>query len=106
MDDIHRIIEVLGICDQNSVLATIIHVEGSAYRKEGTTMLFQEDGTQIGTLSGGCLEADLALRAEDIMMGRDNQMFIFNMRDEDDLLWGLGLFIFSVQWSNFRNLEW
>lgn len=92
MEEIHQIIEALRVSDEKSVLATIIHVEGSSYRKEGTTMLFQENGIQIGTLSGGCLEADLALRAEDIMKNQDkyNQMFIFDMRDEDDLSWGQG----------------
>jgi xanthine dehydrogenase accessory factor len=35
-------------------LATIIQVEGSAYRKEGTSMLFKGDGTRIGLLSAGC----------------------------------------------------
>ena len=90
MEDIHRIIEAMQATNFNCVLATIIQVEGSAYRKEGTTMLFQEDGTQVGTLSGGCLEADLALRAADILKGGYKRMFVFDMRSEDDLSWGQG----------------
>jgi len=90
MDGIHRIIEALRVSGSNHVLATIIRVEGSAYLKEGTTMLFREDGTQIGILSGGCLEADLAHRAADVLDGGHNRMLIYDMRDEDDLSWGQG----------------
>lgn len=88
MEEIHRIIKALEANEQKVVLATIIHVEGSAYRREGTTMLFQEGGKRVGTLSGGCLESDLALRAEEIMKDGSKQMFVYDMREEDDLSWG------------------
>jgi len=45
------------------VLATIIAVEGPSYRKPGTTMLLTKDGRRAGTVSGGCLEAEVARRA-------------------------------------------
>jgi xanthine/CO dehydrogenase XdhC/CoxF family maturation factor len=45
------------------VLATIIAVEGSSYRKPGALMLLAEDGRRAGTVSGGCLEAEVAQRA-------------------------------------------
>lgn len=59
LEEIHRILEAVQRTVLRSVLATITQVEGSAYRKEGTSMLFLEDGTQIGVLSAGCLEAHL-----------------------------------------------
>jgi xanthine/CO dehydrogenase XdhC/CoxF family maturation factor len=45
------------------VLATIVAVEGSSYRKPGARMLLAQDGRRAGTVSGGCLEAEVARRA-------------------------------------------
>lgn len=46
-----------------SVLATVVHVKGSAYRRPGARMLILPNGTRIGTISGGCLEGDVARKA-------------------------------------------
>ena len=46
-----------------AVLATVVKVTGSAYRRPGARMLFPEDGDPVGMVSGGCLEGDLAERA-------------------------------------------
>jgi len=40
-----------------SVLATIVQCLGSSPQKEGSKMLVRDDGTIVGTLGGGCLEA-------------------------------------------------
>lgn len=45
------------------VLATVVAVEGSSYRKPGARMLLAQDGRRAGTVSGGCLEAEVAHRA-------------------------------------------
>jgi len=45
------------------VLATIVAVEGSSYRKPGAKMLLAADGRRAGTVSGGCLEAAVAKKA-------------------------------------------
>jgi xanthine dehydrogenase accessory factor len=45
------------------VLATVVAVEGSSYRKPGAQMLLAQDGRRVGTVSGGCLEAEVAQRA-------------------------------------------
>ncbi len=49
--------------DQDFVLATIVAVEGSGYRKPGARMLIASDGRRAGTISGGCLEAEVAKKA-------------------------------------------
>ncbi|WCN36275.1 XdhC family protein [Aneurinibacillus uraniidurans] len=90
MDDIHRILEAIKHSSERSALATIIHVEGSAYRKEGTSMLFQESGAHIGVLSAGCLEVDLAARMDEIFDEGTPCSLVFDMRAEDDLSWGQG----------------
>ncbi len=45
------------------VLATVVATAGSTYRKPGARMLIMADGSYLGLLSGGCLEADLKLHA-------------------------------------------
>ncbi len=45
------------------VLATVVRVEGSSYRKPGARMLLAADGRRAGTVSGGCLEAEVAKKA-------------------------------------------
>ena len=45
------------------VLATIVAVEGSSYRRPGARMLLAPDGRRAGTVSGGCLEAAVAKKA-------------------------------------------
>lgn len=45
------------------VLATVVEVDGPSYRKAGARMLIAQDGRRAGTVSGGCLEAEVAKRA-------------------------------------------
>jgi len=88
LEEVHLILETIQRSDQRSVLATIIHVEGSAYRKEGTSMLFLENGARIGVLSGGCLESDLAARVPDILEAGVSCVLSFDMQSSDPLSWG------------------
>ncbi len=90
MEEIHRILETIERTDLRSVLATITRVEGSAYRKEGTSMLFLEDGSQIGVLSAGCLEAGLSACVPDILETGVSRTFVFDMQSSDPLSWGEG----------------
>jgi xanthine dehydrogenase accessory factor len=89
MDDIFPILEHVEF-NGNKVLATIIHVSGSSYKKEGSTMLFLADGTQIGMLSAGCLEEDLAYKAFEVMKTRKGRTVQYDLKEETDLMWGQG----------------
>jgi len=40
-------------------LATVIRVQGSAYRHEGAKLVVAASGEHVGNVSGGCLEADV-----------------------------------------------
>ncbi|MCU0619430.1 MAG: XdhC family protein, partial [Gemmatimonadaceae bacterium] len=42
-----------------SALATVVRVQGSAYRHEGAKLAVAADGSSAGNVSGGCLEADV-----------------------------------------------
>ncbi|QHW29468.1 hypothetical protein GZH47_00555 [Paenibacillus rhizovicinus] len=71
-----------------AVLATIIQVRGHSYRKEGASMLLTEDGRRIGSISPGCLEADLHARVAAILEAGVHEVANYNMRPEEDVVWG------------------
>lgn len=48
-------------------LATLVRARGSSYRRPGARMLIAADGSTVGTLSGGCLEEEVAARAREVM---------------------------------------
>ena len=50
-----------------AVLATLVRVDGSSYRRPGARLLCLPDGTRAGSISGGCLEEDLIERARRVL---------------------------------------
>ncbi len=48
---------------EDYVLATVVAVEGSSYRKPGARMLLTAGGQRAGTISGGCLEGEVSRKA-------------------------------------------
>jgi xanthine dehydrogenase accessory factor len=56
----------LAMGDISGVLAFVIRTEGPSYRAVGAAMVFHCDGAQTGSLSSGCIEADLALHAKKV----------------------------------------
>lgn len=53
----------LAVGEVSGVVALVIRTEGPSYRSVGAAMIFADDGSRIGSLSSGCIEADLALHA-------------------------------------------
>lgn len=46
--------------EEECALATVVRTTGSSYRKPGARMLITRHGQRVGTVSGGCLEAEVA----------------------------------------------
>jgi xanthine/CO dehydrogenase XdhC/CoxF family maturation factor len=72
------------------VLATVVATAGSTYRKPGARMLIMDDGSYLGLLSGGCLEADLKIHAQDVLKSGVPRAVEYDMRGPDDILFGIG----------------
>lgn len=70
------------------VLATVIEVEGHAYRKAGVSMLLLEDGRTYGHISPGCLESDLQGYVPQVLEQGQPRIIEYDMRPTDDLMWG------------------
>ena len=50
-----------------SVLATVVALEGSSYRRPGVRMLILENGKTFGAVSGGCVEKEVQLQAQSVL---------------------------------------
>jgi xanthine dehydrogenase accessory factor len=72
------------------VLATVVATAGSTYRKPGARMLIMADGSYLGLLSGGCLEADLKVHAQEVLDRGVPRAIEYDMRGPDDVLFGIG----------------
>lgn len=94
MKELHDIIAAFGETEKlgmRSALATVVHVEGSSYRRPGARMLIREDGQLTGAISGGCLERDALRKASLVMIEQKSKLVTYDTNDEDDAKLGIGL---------------
>lgn len=76
---------------QPAALATLVHVEGSSYRRPGARLLLLGNGVRIGSISGGCLEEDILERARRVLSTGRPETAQYDTTSENDLVWGVGL---------------
>jgi len=63
-----------------TVMATLVALEGSSYRKPGVRMLLTEDGTMTGALSGGCVEKEIFKQSESVFQTYQPKMMTYDGR--------------------------
>lgn len=72
-------------------LATLVRVEGSSYRATGARLLIAQDGSYVGSVSGGCLEAEIVRKAQwFVRSGAAVQRYSTLFDDTADIPYGLG----------------
>lgn len=77
--------------DKAAVVATIVEIDGSSYRLEGARMLVRPDGQYVGTISGGCLEGEVAERAMRVLeSGTPDLVTLEQQEGEDPFGFGSG----------------
>jgi xanthine/CO dehydrogenase XdhC/CoxF family maturation factor len=76
---------------RQSALATVVHVEGSSYRRPGARMLVEDNGKMTGAISGGCLEGDALRKALLAINQRENKLVTYDTQHEDDVQMGVQL---------------
>lgn len=91
LKDIIDAYQSVALTGRPAALATLVKVEGSAYRRPGARMLITDQGSWVGALSGGCLEADICDRAQHVIQTGAPALAIYDTTHEDDVIWGLGL---------------
>jgi xanthine dehydrogenase accessory factor len=89
-----EIASILKLLDEHSrapaVLATLVRVEGSSYRKPGARLLWLSAGIRTGSISGGCIEEDLVERARRVLATGTPEIAAYNTAAENDVVWGTG----------------
>src|SRR6188508_1437979 len=76
---------------RQTALATVVHVDGSSYRRAGARMLVTDDGQLTGAISGGCLEGDALRKAQLVMVQQKPMLVTYDTTDDDDAKFGIGL---------------
>jgi xanthine dehydrogenase accessory factor len=81
MKDIYDILrEIRNRPEDEFAFATLVRAEGSSYRRPGARMLICGDGQTVGSLSGGCLEEEVALQAGDVLRTGRPALMSFDTR--------------------------
>ncbi|EMA47342.1 XdhC family protein [Halococcus saccharolyticus] len=74
---------------REAVIATVIDVEGSAYRRPGAKMVIEADES-AGSVTAGCLEDEVRSIAADVRAVGEPRVETFDLTG-DDGTWGLGM---------------
>ena len=74
---------------QPVAFTALVETRGSTPQKAGATMLVFPDGSQVGTLGGGCVEAEVKRRALRLLDDGQTELLTFNL--DSDYGWDDGL---------------
>ena len=74
-----------------AALATVVRIEGSAYRRPGASLLLDAEGRRLGSVSGGCLERDVESHAKTVLATGQPRLVTYDTRDDADIIFGTAL---------------
>lgn len=82
MEDIYAEIVKAIERKEKCVLATLINRVGSAPRAAGAKYLVREDGSSLGSIGGGCVEAEVWQKAQKVMKEAKREILHFDLTSE------------------------
>ncbi len=77
--------------DSQAVIAHIVSVEGSAYRRPGAKMVVSENRVGIGNITAGCLEGEVLDIASNVLETGKPLIQTYDLMQDRDDMWGLGV---------------
>jgi xanthine dehydrogenase accessory factor len=66
----------------SAAMATVVKTRGSTPQQVGAKMVIFDDGSFIGTVGGGCVEADIWAEARDVLRTGTADVYHFNLNDD------------------------
>ncbi|NNC50432.1 MAG: XdhC family protein [Flaviramulus sp.] len=78
-----KIVEEGILADQKglkSVLASVVALDGSSYRRPGVRMLILENNKMIGAVSGGCVEKEILVQSDSVFKTGASKMMTYDGR--------------------------
>lgn len=63
-----------------AVLATVVALDGSSYRRPGVRMLIFENGDMVGAVSGGCVEKEVLRQAQTVFTTGISRIMVYDGR--------------------------
>ncbi len=63
-----------------SVIATVVSLDGSSYRRPGVRMLINENGQMTGAVSGGCVEKEILKQSDSVFKTGKPKMMTYDGR--------------------------
>jgi xanthine/CO dehydrogenase XdhC/CoxF family maturation factor len=88
-EDILRAAEEWIEAGQGVALATVVETWGSAPRPAGSSLVINDKGTFLGSVSGGCVEGAVVLEALDVIANGRPRLLEFGVADETAITVGL-----------------
>src|SRR2546423_4628712 len=70
-------------------LATVVATRRSAPRPVGSKLAVSDEGELAGSVSGGCVESDVVLAAQEVLSGSEPRLVTYGITD--DMALGVGL---------------
>src|SRR5437867_12967744 len=67
---------------RKAALATIVQIRGSVPSFQSAKMLVRDDGSTLGSVGGGCVEAEVWTAAQDVMRDEKSKIMTFDLTDE------------------------
>jgi xanthine dehydrogenase accessory factor len=89
MRDVLDAIDAAAANGERAAVATVVATIRSAPRQPGAKLVVTEAGTLVGSVSGGCVEADVAARAQAIFAGAEPSLIHYGVPDTDAFEVGL-----------------
>ncbi|MFZ5735703.1 XdhC family protein [Rhodopseudomonas sp. WA056] len=88
-EDILRAAEAWRKAGRGVALATVVETWGSAPRPAGSSLVINDEGTFLGSVSGGCVEGAVVTEALDVIDSGTPKLLEFGVADE--AAWKVGL---------------